>query len=285
MRAPTRAPTGGADAPDEPLPEIDENAPVTVTVDGAWYARPTTRHDHGALGDAIEAGALTLGLSDGTQVTATLPQSEVFEDRLPRLLDLEGFGATHVVTIASDVNEGASAAVFELVDGALALVGRTPFIGADGWLNIAGIDDFDGAGFAQIALVEKPHGSGRLQFWRWSPRQEGGPLRLVAQAPEGMGGFSNHAFGSREQRLSAVEDFDDDGVLDLALPSSDRRTLRLVKLSAIRNPKVEEIATVPLPAPIDKAIGVTRRTLDGRADVVLTVGLEDGTVWAVHQAR
>lgn len=238
---------------------------------GAWYARPTTRYPHGALGDTEEAGALRLRLPDGSTVETVLPETRVFEDRNPILTDLEGVGGTQVVTILADANEGAAAAVYDLKEGALELRARTPFIGTPNrWLNIAGLADFDGAGFAQIALVKTPHIGGILQFWRY----DRGELKLIAEAP----GFSNHAYRAREQRLSAVEDFDGDGVTDLALPSADRRSLKLVKLSAIRNPDVVVLADIPFPAPIDKAIGVTRE-----GGVVLTVGLEDGSVWAVHE--
>jgi len=237
----------------------------------AVYAAETTRYPHGALGDRKEAGAL--GYKEGTGWNWSifvLPDKNVFEDRTPRLTDLDGFGQTHIVTILTEATQGASVAVFGVDDGGeLTLLAQTPYIGTPNrWLNIAGIDDFDGSGLSSIALVETPHIGGTLQFWRWSQ----GELTKIAEAP----GFSNHKFGSREQRLSAVEDFDNDGVSDIAVPSADRKSLRLVKAE---DGEVVDIATVPLPAPIDKAIGVTRQD----DDVLLTVGLEDGSVWAVHR--
>lgn len=240
----------------------------------ALYSQPTDRYAHGALGKKLEGSALVVQSKDENDPTAhrdryKLPTDQVFEDRSPRLTDLDGFGQAHIVTILTEVTQGASVAVFGIDDNQLTLLAQTPYIGTPNrWLNIAGIDDFDGSGSVSIALVETPHIGGILQFWRWAQ----GELTKIAEAP----GFSNHKFGAREQRLSAVEDFDNDGISDLAVPSADRKALRLVK---VMDGAVTDLATVPLPSPIDKAIGVTREG----DDVVLTVGLEDGSVWAVHR--
>ena len=238
------------------------------------YGGETVRYPHGALGDSIEASQLIVSRTGTGQTRILLTENKVFEDTFPRLTDLDGFGKTHIVSILTEVTQGASVAVFGIEDDDLTLLAQTPYIGTPNrWLNIAGIADFDGSGSSSIALVETPHIGGTLQFWRWSIDAEGKPmLTPTAEAP----GFSNHEFGSREQRLSAVEDFDNDGVSDIAVPSDDRKTLRLVKVA---DGTVVDIATIPLPAPIDKAIGVTRQD----DDVVLTVGLEDGSVWAVHR--
>ncbi len=257
--------------PDGGVAEIDRG-----DIRSAYYSKPVTHYPHGALGDDIEAGVLIATNESGDVWVAPLKPGEVFEDRTPRLADLDGFGKNAIVTILTDVSRGASLSVFNIFDGKLLFAAGTPFIGTPNrWLNIAGIADFDGSGSSSIAVVAKPHIGGTLQFWRWSTKNGEPDLTLTAEAP----GFSNHEFGSREQRLSAVEDFDNDGVDDLAVPSFDRRSLRLVKLSGGKNPKVEIMAEVALPAAIDKAIGVSRNG----DDVVLTVGLEDGSVWAVHR--
>ncbi len=255
----------------------------------AWYGdsisqqknflgKTTSRYPHGVFGEKKEPIAIVISSPTAPKAKFRfLPKNQVFEDRQPRLTDLDGFGKTHIVTILTEVTQGASVAVFGIENNELTLLAQTPYIGTPNrWLNIAGIADFDGSGSSSIALVETPHIGGTLQFWRWETGNDGKPaLRLTAEAP----GFSNHEFGSREQRLSAVEDFDNDGVDDLAVPSFDRRSLKLVKLSGRKEPTVEIMAEVALPAAIDKAIGVSRQG----DDVVLTVGLEDGSVWAVHR--
>jgi len=262
--------TNGLPDGHESVLQHDGNSPKPAMK--AYYGKPTTRYDHGILGDAIEAGALHVALPDGADRSLVLPKHQVFEDRTPRLLDLDGFGVAHAITILSDVSKGASLAVFNVDETELRLVAQTPYVGLPNrWRNIAGIDDFDGDGSVEIAEVVTPHIGGTLKFWRWSK----GTLSLTAEQP----GFSNHAIGAREQRLSAIEDFDNDGVSDLALPGNDRRSLNLVRLSRGAEPEIQIIASVQLPSPIDKAIATKR---EGDA-VVVTVGLEDGSVWAIHR--
>ena len=78
-----------------------------------------------------------------------------------------------------------------------------------------------------------------------------------------------------------VGDFDADGVDDLAIPSADRRSLRLIKFSGKADSEkiLEEIASVRLPGEISRALSI--QVKDGKP--VITVGLKDGSTWAVHQ--
>lgn len=240
----------------------------------AWYSRPTGRYGHGILGDAIEAGGLVVVDADGKQHELILPDELVFEDRTPRLIDLEGFGNTHVVTILAHRGKGAAIAVYGLEKGKLTQLAQTPFIGrSNRWRNVAGIADFDGDGHLQIAEVVTPHIGGTLKFWTWKK----GELLASGDAY----GFSNHFIGSPEQRLSAVGDFDDDGVEDIALPSDDRKSLRIIGFSGKANGKktIKDLGSVAFPARINRAIDI-------RFDedkTILTVGLDDDTVWEVHR--
>ena len=84
-------------------------------------------------------------------------------------------------------------------------------------------------------------------------------------------GFSNHTTGSPELRLSAVADANRDGRVDLALPRADRLELRIITLA---DGDTRAIAAVPLPARIDKAIGV----LKTGGDPSFLVGLTNGQV-------
>ena len=134
----------------------------------AWYSSPTGRYDHGVLGDAIEGGGLTVRLADGKTVELLLPETEVFEDITPRLVDLNGDGNAEVIAILSSLQKGGALAVYGIKGGKLALLAKTPFIGQSRrWLNIAGIADYDGGGGPEIALVKTPHIGGELQIWRF----------------------------------------------------------------------------------------------------------------------
>ena len=253
----------------EGLPDGEVALLEGADIFAAWYTKPTKRYAHGILGDAIEAGELTVEIDTGETLTYTLPDNQVFEDRTPRLVDLDGFGQTEIITILSDINEGGSIAVFGVRKGKLELVAQTPYIGhSNRWLNIAGIDDFDGDGKTQIAAVWTPHIGGTLKYWTWSK----GKLSLSGEAR----GFSNHFIGSREQDLSTVNDFNGNGVSDLALPSADRKSVRIMTFrgSARGKKTLEEFARISLPARVDKAM--SSRFEDGK--IIITVGLEDGSV-------
>ncbi|MEM8749946.1 MAG: hypothetical protein AAGF28_06560 [Pseudomonadota bacterium] len=244
-------------------------------VKSAWYGAPTRRYQHAILGDDIEAGSLIVKTASGKQLRYDLDQAQVFEDRTPRLVDLDGFGDMEIVTIVSHRRKGGSIAVFSVIDDTLKLVAQTPYIGrSNRWLNIAGFGDFDGRGRGQIAAVWTPHIGGTLKFWTWTSAKSGKSASLTL-AHEAWG-FSNHAIGSREQNLSAVVDIDRDGVDDLALPSADRRALRLVKVTGAG---IEDLAVIPLPGEVSSTIFAKG---EGQ-NVEFTLGLTNGKVVRVQR--
>ncbi|KAG1649914.1 hypothetical protein GQR58_028559 [Nymphon striatum] len=227
----------------------------TGTIVEAWYSEPTTRYNHGVLGDSIEAGALKVKML------------AVFEDIAPRLADLDRNGSTEVITILSSQSEGASIAVFGLNGNAFNKIAQTPFIGrSNRWLNIAEINNFGGNRRPDIAAVITPHLAGVLQFYRF----RNGKLVRIAQAR----GFSNHFIGSNELRLSTVADINNDRVPDLILPSLARNELVMV---GTERGQFRELARVVLPARINRAIGA--RETDGRVEFL--VGLDDGKIYGV----
>lgn len=240
----------------------------------AWYEEPTERYGHGILGDAIEAGTLAVERSDGTVLRHVLSDRHVFEDRTPRLVDLDGDGLVEVVAIRSSLTEGGAIAVYGIDDGALVEKAVAGSIGTiNRWLNVAGIDDFMGTGDRQIAYVKTPHIGGTLYLYRYTPAG----LEQVGE----LYGFSNHAIGAREQRLSAVLDLDGDGVPELAVPSADRGRLRLV---GFKDGALRDLADIPLPARVERAIMVENtageKTARGPA---MLLGLADGGVYRVSR--
>ena len=187
----------------------------------AWLSGPTDRYAHGVLGDSIEAAGLTVALADGRNVTLTLPEDAVFEDRYPRLADLDGDGRDELVVVKSTQAQGAALVIVGLRAGKLKILAEGKPIGkANRWLNPVGVGDFDNDGELEMAYVETPHIDGTLRVLKWR-----GDKLIEAYSAYG---FSNHAIGSRELQLSTVMDADGDGVTDLVVPNTLRNVLRVV---------------------------------------------------------
>jgi len=173
------------------LPALAWAAPPNVIVK-AQYQDPTTRYDHGILGDAIEWGALRLTVDQCfgcaskslRDVVIRLPESRVFEDTAPRLVDLDGDGAPEVMVVETDIARGARLAIYD----ESGLVAATPFIGqTHRWLAPIGAADLDGDGLIEIAYVDRPHLARLIRVWRYQNAE----LKLVAE----LAGFTNHAIG------------------------------------------------------------------------------------------
>ncbi len=257
-------------APSEIPGMLTAPASVIGDIEAAWYAHPTSRYRHGALGDVVEGGALVVRLKGGVQINYRLPETQVFEDIAPRIADLDNDGTSEVITIVSSFRSGAAIVIFRVTGGdALVKMAATPPLGQENtWLNIAGIERYFGTQTPEIAFVARPHRDGQLGFLKFIR----GKLRLVTTKP----GFSNHAFGSTELRLSASADIDGNGTMELALPSLDRKKLRILSLT---RKGIVELAEVNLASPIDKAI-IAEGT--GK-DAAFIVGLEDNTVWRISR--
>ena len=144
---------------------------------------------------------------------------------------------------------------------------ETPPIGhSNAWLNPAGIADFNGDGATDIALVRQPHVIGRLELWSWM----NGKLKKTAEVED----VSNHVIGSRALGMSSIGDFDGDGRPDLAVPSLDRRMLRLIAFT----PQPHDIARVSLPARVASSVA----TIIMRGRLAAVFGLDNGQLILVH---
>ena len=230
----------------------------------AWLSKPTRRYTHGNLGDAIEAGALSVVDHKASTHHFSLPSNEVFEDRYARIVDLDGDKKDEIVVVLSSIHKGSSLAVFKLTGEGLAKVAQTPFLNRRGaWLNPVGFGDFDGDGKVEIAFVSNPDFGGQLEIWEYSSGT------LIHEMS--LSGFSNHVPGSRILKMGVVADFDGDGKVDLALPSGDRKALRIISLAA---GMVAEPAHLNLPGRIVTDIVKVKI----KRKPVIVAGLDSGIV-------
>jgi len=192
-------------------------------ISASWFARPTSRYRHGVLGDKLEATRLVVETSSGKILPIDLPLKRVFEDLEPRLIDIDGDGRDEIIVVESDIELGASLAVYNITDGQLVKVAATSFLGRPyRWLNPLGTGDFDGDGMLDVALVATPHIGGVLRLYRFN----GTDLSLFAE----FKGISTHKIGSAELGLGRVVSASPRDLL--LVPDQERKILMLLEWSS-----------------------------------------------------
>lgn len=200
-----------------------------VTTSGAITARlidPTDRYDHGVLGDAIEAGGLSVQVGGRTH-TLRLGPDEVFEDLRVRLADLDGDGRPEALVVKTNLRRGSALAAYRITDrGIEPLAESEPTGRPHRWLNPVGVAAFAGSGKPLIAAVVTPHVAGSLRFYRL----EGLALVEVGR----FDGVTDHIAGTRNLDLSCIADVDGDGIPDVVAPNRDRDALVAVSFAGER---------------------------------------------------
>ncbi len=152
-------------------------------ITSARFGGPTRAYDHAILGDGVEYTQLILR-AGGRRVVIEVGAGHVFEDLAPRLADLDRDGRPEVIVVRTDMQRGASLAVY----GVGGLITQTPPIGqTHRWLAPVGVGDFDGNGRVEIAYIETPHLGNVLKIYHYFSQK----LVLAAAVP----GFSNHRIG------------------------------------------------------------------------------------------
>lgn len=260
-------PGNAAASPDDILPDglvVTGNRDIRQ----AWLGGPTRRYDHAVLGDAVEASRLIVIDRNDRRHEHELPQRYVFEDRYPRLADIDDDGSDEIILIRSDIHKGAGIVVYGLKSGELTEVKASMPIGSrHRWMNVIGTADFDGDGSQEVAVVVTPHIGGILTLLSGAEK-----LEPVFE----LGGFSNHAYGSRELGMSAVLDLNRDGTPDIAVPDSSRHALILLSLEGGR---YRELHRVTLSAEIDSGIHAVDLNDDGMLELACV--LADGSLVVV----
>ena len=107
-------------------------------------------------------------------------------------------------------------------------------------------------------------------YWNYGHGGTESCKKKLAEVPD----VSNHAIGSRALGMSATADFDGDGRPDLAVPSLDRRVLRLISFT----PEPHDIGRVPLPARVVTNVAA----IMFRNRLAVVSGLENGQLIMVH---
>lgn len=159
-------------------------SPAAAEIKSAKFTDPTTRYPHAVLGDNIEWGALELRLSNGKTRRFILPETRVYEDLEPRLVDVDLDGDLEIIVVESSQTQGGRLVIYD-EDG---VITATPYIGRKfRWLAPVGAADLDGDGRIEIAYVDRPHLAKTLRVWRFDDKE----LTEVAR----LEGVTNHRIG------------------------------------------------------------------------------------------
>lgn len=242
-------------------PEAALRIPDSQAIAGAqdvawvWLGSPTRRYPHGALGSPVHAGSVSARVrtrGGGWQtVEHTLALNRVYEDRVPRLLDLDLDGRDEIVLIEADALRGAALVVLGIDNAGAAprLVerARSPFVGSSfRWLNPVGVADFDGDGHLDLASVTTPHIGGVLLLHHYRPPA----LVPFARALD----VSNHRMGALEQELAVIVPSAPSPAAQrptLILPDMTRRALHALRWDA-PGQWTRSADAVPLPDRVER---------------------------------
>lgn len=185
----------------------------------ALYGRKTGRYTHGALGDTVEGSSLVvIDAGDERIETETrLDAPTVFEGLSPMVADLDGDGATDLVTTVADSSQGARIRIYGS-DGTEVATG--PVYGP-GWRHQLCVAPFAPDGTSELAVVRKPHVDRTVEFYRL----DGNELTVTATHE----GFASHTYASRNLDGGLAADLDADGRPELLVPTTGRERLAAVR--------------------------------------------------------
>lgn len=199
------------------LPE----ARIAIATDStvlAQYINPTTKYTHAILGDNLEAEGLLVYHRE-KYLLLNLPESYVFEDIVPRLVDVTADGTPEIICIRTHLNRGAGLVIYQIAADTLLEYAYVAEIGRSSrWLNPAAVYDLDANGVLDIAWVQTPHIGGILKIAEIVP----GELIPAAE----FNGVSNHGLSQRNQCLSGLIEVD--GKVQLLVPSQVRDRVRFL---------------------------------------------------------
>lgn len=200
-----------------------------------FLSQPTDRYPHGALGDDLEAGALTLAAADpGLRILREIqiPGTGVVEGISPLWIDLDGDGVREILVTISEQEQGARLVLFS-EEGEVLARGPAPGQGFR-WRHQLAAAPFGTEGEILVVDVLRPHLDAVLEFFSWEGEQ------LVRQS--GLPGYSSHRLGSRNLDLARVGDLDGDGSLEVLVPDQSQTSLHGISLQggeAVLNWSVE----------------------------------------------
>ena len=178
----------------------------------AQYTDPTERYNHRVMGDGVEGGQLVV-VVDSVFYELELLDNYVFEDIRPRLFDVDQDGELEIITIRTEITQGAGIVIYKIRNNELQEYAHVPEIGRSSrWLNIVVMNDLDEDGVVELVWVQTPHIGGILKVAKIQP----GELTVVDEISQ----YSNHGYGERNLCLSVLTQQNQEKVF--FVPTQDR---------------------------------------------------------------
>ena len=191
----------------------------------------TERYPRGALGDRIEAGAITVVDVAANALTVrsryVVKAPAVIEDLIPIVAPIGEGRRPALVVVKSAARQGSSVLILGWREGALEPLAEGPAFGLNHrWVHVIGAADVTGDGIPELLAVNTPHVSGVLVAYE----RRAASLIPVSKAL----GYSSHVLGSRNQDQAAIADMSGNGRLEVILPRQSRDGLAALELSSGR---------------------------------------------------
>jgi hypothetical protein len=233
------------------------------TVHAIVLSEGTDRYRHGALGDKIEASAVTvIGVAPNALTLVSryaVKPPAVLEDLIPIVVPIGEGRRPGLLMVKSSPRQGSSVLVLGWRDAGLEPLAEGPgFRSGHRWVHVIGAADVTGDGIAELLVVNTPHVAGVLVAYE----RRAASLVPVAKAL----GYSSHALGSRNQDQAVVADLSGNGRLEVILPRQSRDGLAALELS---NGRWEERWALQLTGPVQSNLLVEDLDEDGLLDLVV----------------
>jgi len=250
---------------DDPTPDTR----VVQAPDGALVALsdPTGRYPHGAVGDEVEAGAISVRDRGGEVTRIEISDTTVIEGTSPLLANLVAdVRQPEILVTVSDMYEGARLVLYGL-DGQQ-IAASQPIGQGFRWIHQIGVGPTGPGGETEIIAVRTPHIGGIVEAYRLID----GRLEKVASQP----GYSSHQLGSLNLDMALLADADGDGRLEVIVPTQDMTSLGLLERTG---DGFSLIGSLPLGGRLATNLAAVA---DDEGNLVLAAGTEDGRLRIVR---
>ena len=252
---------GDTTLPADPLPDakllVDTNDRLL------FVTGPTPRYSHAVLGDGIEGSGFALVTTDADPPTLTtwdFDPADVLEGTAPLWVDLDGDGSREIIATLSNATDGARLVAFN--EQGQALAQSEPIGLGFRWRHQLAAGPFRRPGERTIIAVRTPHIGGPVELFSYRGDRLGVAVETVTE-------HTSHRIGSPNLDQAVAWDFDDNGDLELLIPSRDAR---FIGVHQVTDAGVEVIASLPLAAELTSNLAAVGTP----SGVALAAGTGDG---------